>query len=99
MKRLAHMGKQPLKFTFEMYVCDVRGLPNDVGQISLSWERNGKPVAQSAPVATELTGEAERLAKVDEKLRVTVTLYRNSKRATFESKPSILKLLDMSAGP
>ena len=99
MKALAHIGKQQLKFTFELYICDIRGLPEDVSQVALSWERNGKPLATSATCVTQTTGGAERTAMVDEKINISATLFRNAKRAHIDPKLSLLRVLDMSGGP
>jgi hypothetical protein len=99
MHKLTHLGKQPLKFTFELYICDVRGLPADVSQVSILWDRSGKTLSKSSTAVTQATGSAERYACVDEKLRTTATLYRNSRKATFDGKPSTITVLDMSGGP
>jgi len=95
MRSLTRIGKQPLKFSFEVYVCDVRGLPGDIGTISVVWERSGKTSSKSSVVVTSiLAGSAERTAMVDEKLTTTATLYRSARRATFDAKPSTLSIID-----
>ena len=95
--KLAHVGKQPLKFDFNVYLCDVRGLPKGAHLVAIRWDR-GKHVAQTTPVRSEGTGSgAERVALVDEKLYTTATLYRSAKRAAFDAKPSVITVIDMSA--
>ena len=95
---LKHVGKQPLKFEYDLYVCDVRGLPSDVSKVAVSWDRGGGK-QQTAHVATQTTGSNERTAMIDETLRQSATLYRSSKRATFDAKPSAIRILDVSGGP
>lgn len=99
MRALKHVGKQPLKFSFEAYICDVRGLPNDVSQVAISWERGGKQTATTRTVITQTTGAEERTAMLDETLRLQCTLYRSARRATFDAKPTLIRVLDMSGGP
>lgn len=94
MPRLHHIGKQVLKFTFELHLCDVRGLPEGVGAISVNWERGGH-VIRSKAVTTSTT---EHLAMLDAKLRSTATLYRSARRAVFDAKPSTIKVVDASSG-
>lgn len=96
---LKHIGKQPLKFSFECYLCDLRGLPSDVSQVAVSWERAGKQLAVSKAAATQTTGSEERTAMMDETLRVGATLYRSSRRAVFDAKPTLIRVLDVSGGP
>ena len=96
MRRFAHVGKSPLKFTIEMYVCDIRGLPADADAIAISWERGGKVHATSKMTATSKAEGNERMAMVDDKLRMEATLYRSSKRAAFDSKQSLIRILDVS---
>jgi hypothetical protein len=98
MKGLSRMGKQPLKFTFEVYVCDVRGLPSSTGSIVVVWERGaGKASARSSSAQTELVpGSIERCAMVNGKLRTMATLYRSAKRATFDQKLTTFNLIDAS---
>lgn len=102
MNALKHIGKQPLKFSFEAYVCDVRGLPHDVSQVSIAWERGGKQQSRQAtravPTQVDASSE-ERTAMVDDTLRMPATLYRSTRRATFDAKPSVLRVLDLSGGP
>ena len=98
MKGFSRMGKQPLKFTFEVYVCDVRGLPSSTGSIVVVWERGaGKASARSTSAQTELVpGSIERCAMVNGKLRTMATLYRSAKRATFDQKLTTFNLIDAS---
>ena len=96
MRKLAHIGKQPLKFSFEVYLCDVRGLPIDAMQVMVAWERSGKTEARSRTVSTQPSGSEERTAMVDENLRSTATLYRSARRATFDPKPSTISVLEMN---
>ena len=96
---LKHVGKQPLKFEYDLYVCDVRGLPSDVSKVAVSWDRGGKQQTASRHVSTQTTGSDERTAMIDETLRQSATLYRSSKRATFDAKPSAIRILDVSGGP
>ena len=101
MRAFKHVGKQPLKFVFEAYIADVRGLPNDVSQVAIAWERGGKAstMVTSSTVATQTTGSEERTAMLDETLRMPATLYRSSKRASFDAKPTLIRVLDMSGVP
>ena len=101
MRAFKHVGKQPLKFVFEAYVADVRGLPNDVSQVAIVWERGGKAstMVTSSTVATQTTGSEERTAMLDETLRMPATLYRSSRRASFDAKPTLIRVLDMSGVP
>jgi len=97
MRSLTRIGKQPLKFTFEVYVRDVRGLPSDAELVAILWERSGKTSAKSATVATESLGggSSERSATFDEKLCTSATLFRSAKRATIDAKPSTFSVIDM----
>lgn len=92
--KLHHIGKQVLKFNFELHLCDVRGLPEGVSAVSIHWERGGH-VVRSRVVATSVR---ERLAMLDVKLRSTATLYRSAKRAAFDAKPSMIKVIDETSG-
>lgn len=89
-----NVGKQPLKFEFELHLSDVRALPSHVHLIAVSWERSGK-VLTTKTVPTH--GDDGRWAKLDMKLRSAATLYRDAKRATIGPKPSTVRLVDMSA--
>jgi len=99
MRVLKHVGKQPLKFSLEAYICDVRGLPSDCSEVALSWERGGKQTVATRTVPTQTTGSEERTAMIDDTLRMQCTLYRSARRATFDPKPTLLRVLDMSGGP
>ena len=97
MRKLAHVGKNKLRVTFEIYVCDVRGLPSHVRQISIVWGRSSRAdEAQSSTVGTSDMGSSEAAAMVNEKLHMTATLYRSARRATFDAKPSTVTVLDAS---
>ena len=98
MRSLTRIGKQPLKFSFEVYVCDVRGLPNDVRELAILWERSGKTSARTDNVATTSAGSSERTAMVVAKLRSAATLYRSARRATFDAKPSTIAVVDATSG-
>ena len=62
MPKLSHWGKQQLKFHYELNVCDVRGLPQDVRAVAVVWERSGR-VARSRTTPAQGSG-TERMASI-----------------------------------
>ena len=68
----------------------------DADAIAISWERGGKVHATSKMTATSKAEGNECMAMVDDKLRMEATLYRSSKRAAFDSKQSLIRILDVS---
>lgn len=59
MKALKHLGKQPLAFVFDAYVCDVRGLPSDVSSIAISWERSNGCAAYELKTTSPFLGASQ----------------------------------------
>lgn len=100
MRALKHFNKQPLKFSFEVYLCDLRGLPSDVGEVCVSWEKasNAKDSVVSRSTPTQTTGSKERTAMIDETLRLQATLYRGKRSDALDSKLTTIRVLDVSSG-
>ena len=80
-------------------VTTVRGLPNDVSQVALSWERGGKMSVASDGRHTEPTGGDDKMATIDTTLSMPATLYRSARRCVYDAKPTIIRVLDLSGGP
>ena len=99
MRAFKHVGKTALKFQFEAYICDIRGLPSDVSEVSVSWDKSAKEQVVTGTVLTQTTGSDERTAMLDETVRMPATLYRSKKSEMFDPKRTTLRVLDVSGGP
>ena len=42
MYKLSHLGKQQLKFSIELKLCDVQGLPDGIAAVAVAWDRGGR---------------------------------------------------------
>ena len=90
LRGMKHVGKQAVKVTIELSLCDVRCVPPGVTHIAVCWER-GQHVLSTRVAAVD----NERLATLNSRLKLNATLYRQ-RNGQLAPKPSMLRVLDRS---
>ncbi len=90
LRGMKHVGKQAVKVTIELSLCDVRCVPPGVTHIAVCWER-GQHVLSTRVAAVD----NERLATLNSRLKLNATLYRQ-RNGQLAPKPSTLRVLDRS---
>ena len=90
LRGMKHVGKQAVKVTIELSLCDVRCVPPSVTHIAVCWER-GQHVLSTRVAAVD----NERLATLNSRLKLNATLYRQ-RNGQYAPKPSMLRVLDRS---